>query len=48
MCEHKFEGRKDIMVSSGIVFVIYECIECGEEFDQGIGETYPPNKKGEF
>jgi len=48
MCKHEFDGKKDIITNNGIVFVIYECVKCGKEFDQCIGETYPPNEKGDF
>lgn len=48
MCEHEFEGKDRIIANQGIVSVIYKCNKCGEEFDQCIGETWTPDKNGDF
>lgn len=48
MCKHEFDGRDRIVSNNGLIFVIYKCTKCDEEFDQCIGETWKPNENGEF
>ncbi|KKN24574.1 hypothetical protein LCGC14_0893630 [marine sediment metagenome] len=41
--KHKWR-RKDITVSSGIAFAVWECEKCGKEEDTMIGEILNPSE----